>query len=114
MEKRQQLRTQAIQPVNVYDLLSGEYLGALANISTEGFMLITSKQLSSSQLYQCQIQVTFTAGDKNDIELTAECLWVKASNTPENNWAGFQTIDISEHGLCQVQKLVELLEQKTA
>ncbi|MCX4028236.1 PilZ domain-containing protein [Endozoicomonas sp. SM1973] len=114
MEKRQLLRTEAIQPVNVYDTLSGDCLGALVNISTEGFMLITTKPLPVSRLYQCQIKISFTAGGKDTIDLAAELLWLKGSNTPEHSWAGFQVIDISEHGLRQVQQLVELLEQKTA
>lgn len=114
MEKRHLLRTQAIQPVNVYDALSGNCLGALVNISTEGFMLMTSAPLTISQLYQCQVRISFTAGGQEIIELAAECLWLKDSNTPDNSWVGFQIIDISEHGLHQVQTLVELLEQKSA
>lgn len=94
-EHRGQPRNTVQEKIDVIDLLSGETIGNLINISEGGFMLITDQELPLNSLFQLRLVLPEGLTEASNIEVGAESLWSNASTTSDYLWYGFHIIDIS-------------------
>lgn len=93
-----------LQAINSID---GEALGVIGNLSTGGMMLITTRQLFANGVLQLKIDLPAELGN-GPIALGVKILWCVPANSPDEYWAGLETIDISSH---DENALVALLER---
>ena len=97
MEKRKHeriaLETTGWQ-AELIDQLSGQKLGDVVNLSTNGLMMITSKSIESDSLYQ--LECISRGPDDQEARFTAgvEVLWTSPASQPDTVWAGLQIIDM--------------------
>ena len=92
MSNRRRLeRKRPDQLITVYDVTTGDNLGRLANITTDGIMLVSQRRIS--------------VGDDpmngvDRVDFGAESLWTMAADEQEDyHWTGFQIIDISNESV---------------
>ncbi len=79
--------------IPVYDAVTREQFGQLANISSHGLMLITRSTIESESLFR----VSFTLpGSAEVMKLGIESLWINEALSNNVYWAGFEIIDISD------------------
>jgi len=94
-ERRKSNRIDACEMgLRAIDSLDGEPLGIIGNLSVGGMMLITNRQLFADGILQLKIEVPTGLG-RAPIPMGVKILWCTPANSPDEYWAGLETIDIS-------------------
>jgi len=105
-EQRTSPRIPVNEDIEVFDINSGQLLGHLGNISTGGFMLLSSTAPAIGQLFQLRIALPRPIEGSSSLQLGAECLWCDEAAGRES-WVGFHIIDISEQGISLIARLID-------
>lgn len=81
----------------ITDVISGEALGQLVNLSGEGLMIASTCHIPCNTIRQ--IRVPLVKNDREvEIGVGVESLWCEHDSDSGMHWTGFQIIDISpEH-----------------
>ena len=83
-EKRKQTRFVPENHLKVFDNHSDEYIGVLANFSTDGVMFVTPDKIQSSSVLNCRVELSQPILDRNEIVLEAHHCWSRRNVT--NGW----------------------------
>jgi len=105
-EQRTSPRIPVDEDIEVFDINSGQLLGHLGNISSGGFMLLSSRTLAIGQLFQLRIALPQPIDGNASLEIGAECLWFDEA-AGRDAWIGFHIIDISDQGISLIARLIE-------
>ncbi|GAA0251222.1 PilZ domain-containing protein [Rhodanobacter caeni] len=90
------------KPINftavVTDVISGQPLGHLGNLSVGGMMLISSRAPRSEALYQVSLTLPAQPGlqPSQPIEVGIQEQWQAAAASPGQIWAGYRIVAISD------------------
>jgi hypothetical protein len=89
-------KTKRVKPnvhINVFDMIVGNGLGEVLNISSDGLLVSCQSKISIGEMFQTQWD--FDARGLKSISVGLECLWSESQYT---NFClcGFHIIDISE------------------
>lgn len=95
--------------LQVANSIDGESIGIIGNLSLGGMMVITRRQLHPDGVLQLTIQVPSTLGD-HSIPIGAKILWCTPANSPDEFWAGLETIDIAAADRDALQHLIDQLD----
>ncbi len=106
VDQRREPRLEILENLNVSDVGSGQILGQLANISSEGLMLVSPRPLSTGRSYRLLIPLVSEGIDGARIEVTAESLWCEDVNNSGTYWTGFHITTISAADQSLLNKLV--------
>ncbi len=109
-EKRYRSRRQVDMPIQVIDCNTLETLGMLANISTNGFMLISEQRIDPNRIYQLRLEFTQPIDGIDAIECGAESLWSDSAEDDPACWNGFHIIDISTADASFITNMFALTE----
>ena len=97
-DHRRQSRLEIQDDIPVTHLHTGEIIGQLANLSSEGLMISSRSAIEPGTTYQVTIPVTVDGASEKTISLGAESLWTENSSQNGIYFTGFYIIDISpEH-----------------
>ena len=108
-ERRKSNRIDACEMgLRAIDSLDGEPLGIIGNLSVGGMMLITNRQLFADGILQLKIEVPTGLG-RAPIPMGVKILWCTPANSPDEYWAGLETIDISPADEDALQLLITAL-----
>jgi hypothetical protein len=88
--------------------LDGDPLGIIGNLSVGGMMLITNRKLFADGILQLEIEVPARLGGA-PIPMGVKILWCTPANSPDEYWAGLETIDISPTDREALQQLISQL-----
>ena len=96
-------------PVLVFDAMSGERLGQIGNISSQGLMVICPNAIDEGLLFQ--LNFTLAADDRTTRPFTigAHCLWCSEAESTGTYWTGFEIMDITEEDAEILEDAVEQL-----
>ncbi len=94
-EHRRNQRKRAHHAIAVSDSINGQQIGHIGNLSVDGMLLITSRQLPEDALFQLNFDLPSgaTAGNHH-LEIGVHEQWSEAANVPGQFWTGFRIIDI--------------------
>ena len=107
MEERRQHRRHGTElQLEVFDLNSGERLGRIVDLSSEGFMLFSDAAQTVDALLQCRLVCSAGTQQIQEVRLGADCLWTRPGADGQHCWAGFHIIDLAED---QAEALESLL-----
>ncbi len=109
---RRSKRRQTVETVvTIMDRMSGDAVGRLVNITTEGLMLVNTSPLSTDTLYQVSLMLPEPINGVNEIELGMDCLWTSPTTADADMyWSGCHIIDISDDMLVHLEQLVKDLD----
>ncbi|MCB1722495.1 MAG: PilZ domain-containing protein [Chromatiaceae bacterium] len=96
-----------LQAVNGID---GDSIGIIGNLSAGGMMLITRRQLYADGVLQLKIEPPPALGIRT-IPVGMKILWCVPANSPDEFWAGLETIDIADADMRELLRLLEHLSQ---
>jgi len=96
-------RRQVAFSVPVEDVMTGEVIGHLGNLSEGGLLLIAGVPLLEDALYQLR----FVLDGAEPIDVGVHLLWSAPANSPGQNWCGFRFLTISEVHRARVRAWVE-------
>ena len=94
-ENRRLARKAPNQNFELRELRSGEIIGQLANITTEGLMLIGPSEITPGSLLQLSMALPEPIDGTDRIEFGVESLWTQPTGSGGRYWTGFQIIDIA-------------------
>jgi len=95
IDQRREPRVEILENLNVSRIGTGEILGQLANISSEGLMLVSPRPLPTASSYRLLIPLCSANSRSTRIEVTAESLWCEDVNSSGTYWIGFHITTIS-------------------
>ena len=101
-------RKELSQAITVLDTINGGVFGELVNVTTEGLMVMTDREIETQAIFQLSLQLPEAIKGGNQIVIGADCLWCRSAENFSRYWAGFQIIDASERALTQLEVLIDL------
>jgi hypothetical protein len=94
-EHRRSQRKRAHHMIHVTDAITGQLVGHVGNLSTDGMLLISNRQLPEDALFQFTFQLPSGATAKtHQLEIGVHEQWCETANVPGQFWSGFRIIDI--------------------
>lgn len=101
-------RKELSQTIQVHDIINGGLFGELVNITTEGIMVMTDREIETQAIFQLSLELPEPLIGSAQLVLGADCLWCRRAENFSRYWAGFQVIDASELALEQIEALIDL------
>lgn len=110
IENRRSRRRSTRQSIDVTDALTGESIGQVGNLSSDGMLLIANRQVPDGGLFQFAFDLPDTAPPRR-IEVGVHEQWSEPANVPGQFWAGFRIIDIAPEDRTALGAWVETHEE---
>lgn len=88
-DKRRFARKRILYYLKINDAVTGENLGHLCDISSEGLMMISSRPVDVGMRHSLQIELPEEIGSKQSIALDAQSVWCKTDANPSLYCVGF-------------------------
>ena len=111
-ERRRNDRVSAYEVVlPVINGIDGQQIGVIGNVSLGGMMLITTRHLYADGILQLKIDVPAELGF-GLIAMGVKILWCTPANSPNEYWAGLETIDIGPSDREALEHLIDHLSVK--
>lgn len=76
--------------VRVIDISTQQELGRIVNLSSSGFMLVSSQPIESRKTLHLALELGTTAESSRRVRLEAQCLWCGPSSFSLDYGAGFE------------------------
>lgn len=108
-ERRKSERVDAHQVrLSAVNIVDNEPLGIIGNLSADGLMLIVGQALSPGGIVQLRLESSEDVITP-PIQMGVRVLWCTPASSPDEYWAGLETIDISDGDRERVTKLLAYL-----
>lgn len=101
-------RKELSESIAIHDVINGGVFGELVNITIEGLMAITDREIETQAIFQLSLQLPESLNGSDQLVLGADCLWCRHAENHHRYWAGFQIIDASDQALEQIEALINL------
>ncbi len=105
--ERKHERVVVNQTIVIKDLINGGDFGELLNVTVEGIMAITDKEIDTHSIFQLELILPFEINGSNSVKIGADCLWCRKAENFHRYWAGFHIIDASDEALLQLETLID-------
>lgn len=102
-ERRKLHRHEVSGQIDAFDRVTGQLVGRLVDIHSEGLMLLASNRVGIGNIYQFSLQQSATS--EIWLEVGVDCLWKNPASGEDRCWAGFRVIDASDDALAQLTRL---------
>jgi len=96
MDQRRALRKHAHFTAVVTDVITGQALGHLGNLSAGGMLLISPRPPVSEAVYQVSFALPSENRASQIIEAGIQEQWHEAASSPGQVWAGYRIVAISD------------------
>lgn len=93
----------------VTNVMTGDVMGRIGNISSTGMLLICPREPRSNALYQCMIPLAVD-GATQHIEVGVQEQWHQPSDSAGQFWAGFRIIAIGDEDNVRLRDWLNLPE----
>ncbi|HET6431187.1 PilZ domain-containing protein [Dyella sp.] len=94
-EQRRALRKRVNFTAAVTDMISGQPMGFLGNLSAGGMLLICARAPRPDAIYQVQLPLHGLEAQPQTIEVGVQAQWYDPGSAPGQIWAGFRIIAVS-------------------
>ena len=93
--KRQLKRVHLIYYLRIFDKDSGENIGHLVDITTQGIMMVSEETIPSGKNFSLRMQLPTTITGREEIEFSAHSLWCKKDINPDFYVTGYRINNIT-------------------
>jgi PilZ domain len=108
-ENRNLKRQQLIFYLKIDNQKDNKLLGHLADITTEGIMIVGSSPIPLNENYSILIDLKSINIKKDFINLDIQTLWNKNDANPELTLTGAKFLSINDESKKDIERLIELL-----
>lgn len=105
IEARSYKRRHLIYYLEVYDDETGDLLGHLVDLTTEGMMLITKKEVLPDKNFRLGMMLPEEYFKEGILKIEARSMWSRKDVNPDFYAVGFKTYDLDE----ETSKLITAL-----
>ena len=110
--RRKSKRVYLVLATRVFNHETGKVLGQLANLTSDGAMIIGEAPLVIGKLYRLQMKLSKDVFSKSHLDFEARCIWSKPETiAPQFFKSGLQFVKINSKDLqimAQIMKEYEL------
>jgi len=106
-ERRRKTRQRLNSLTVVLDAVSGEVVGRIGNLTSEGLLLCSDRPLATGETFRLQIQLPDEIAGRTRVDLEARSLWTQRAMDPTCYATGFEILHISDSD----RNVIELLIQ---
>lgn len=103
-QQRRLTRYMVDAQIDVLNQMTGEVIGSVMDIHTEGLMLVGLVEVDC--IYMVRLVPQEQAHRVGDIELGIDCLWSSSLEQGESCWAGCRIIDASPEAVAKIERLL--------
>lgn len=96
IDQRRAQRKRANFTAIVTDVISGQPIGHLGNLSANGMLLISAHPPRSEAIYQVSLSLPGLGSVPQTIEVGIQEQWHEAAATPGQIWAGYRIVAIDD------------------
>lgn len=107
-EQRRAQRKRANFTAVVTDVISGQPMGFLGNLSSTGMLLISPKPPCTDGLYQLQLPLQGLGPQPHQIEIGVQAQWYELAASPGQVWGGFRIISITPDDAATLERWLAL------
>jgi hypothetical protein len=105
-EKRKLKRRYLLYYARVFDQEHNDLIGHLADITTEGAMLISEQPLETDQIHCFKLELSADVSEQPYLAFSARCLWCQPDINPEYYSSGIQLLDLSAGQVAIIERIV--------
>lgn len=91
--------------LRVSNAIDGEHIGIVGNLSDGGAMLIAGRELHAGGILQLNLEAPASLGG-GIIPVGVKVLWCTPAHSPNEFWAGLETVDISAASAQALRRLL--------
>lgn len=106
-EQRRAPRKRPDHSVTVLDTITGQPLGHLGNLSSNGMLLISERVPRSDAVYQVSLPLPARNGTVSAIEIGIQEQWHEPAATPGQMWSGYRIVAISNADAAQLDRWLQ-------
>ncbi len=107
VDRRKLKRKYLMFYTRIFDRATGALLGHLADLTTEGLMLICEQPLAEGQTFRLRIDLPEGFGfERTHLDLDGRCAWSAPDVDPHFYNAGFHLPDVPAADLAVIERLV--------
>src|SRR5690349_17937046 len=103
-EQRRAPRKRPHHIVTVTDAITGQSLGHVGNLSSNGMLLISQRAPRGEAVYQVSLSLPALDGSMPTIEVGIQEQWHEPAATPGQIWSGFRIIAIGSNDAAQLER----------
>jgi len=107
VERRNRKRQVPDAPWRVFDRNTGDFLGHVANISTEGMMIRSEGEVDIDVILNLRIEFPRAIDGCTSLECDAVSLWSDRGSNPQFHNTGLQLLNLSQQDMRIVEKIME-------
>ncbi|WP_267224634.1 PilZ domain-containing protein [Dyella silvae] len=96
IDQRRALRKRANFTAVVTDVISGQTIGHLGNLSATGMLLISTHPPRSEAIYQVSLALPGLGSHPQSIEVGIQEQWHEAAASPGQVWSGYRIVAMDE------------------
>ncbi|RDI98493.1 PilZ domain-containing protein [Dyella solisilvae] len=96
IDQRRALRKRANFTAVVTDVISGQPIGHLGNLSANGMLLISAHPPRSEAVYQVSVSLPGLGSSAQTIEVGIQEQWHELAASPGQIWAGYRIVAIDD------------------
>lgn len=104
-ERRLDYRAELSATVEVEDMMTGEVIGTIGNLSVGGLMIISEDCLDEGLMMQLNFRASNEDGEPT-ISVGAQSLWTAQAQRPGTYWTGFKIIDMSDRDADAIEAMI--------
>jgi|TARA_R110000822_G_scaffold66105_8_gene161574 hypothetical protein len=105
-EKRRLERHIVSSSLEVYNLDTGQHLGRVVDLHSEGLMLLSDQPVELFQHYALQISLPMTLNGMKEFFVDAESLWRRESIAGGQHWTGMHFVKIPDEARHCIDRMV--------
>ncbi|HET9034290.1 MAG TPA: PilZ domain-containing protein [Dokdonella sp.] len=105
-EYRRSLRKTPFTNTPVNNMMTGEVLGRIGNLSSDGMLMVCESEIASDALFQLGFELDDDHNKAHAINVGVQQMWSEPANVPGQFWAGFHFIDISDADLSAIESWI--------
>ena len=112
MENRRKLkRVYLAFFTRLFDRDTGELLGHLANLTSEGAMIISERMLEIDRVYRLHMDLSEAFFTKSHLDFLARCMWSKSEEmAPKFYITGFHFVKIAPEDIQIIGQIIQEYE----
>ena len=96
MDQRRAQRKRANFTAVVTDVITGQPVGHLGNLSANGMLVISARPPKSESIYQVSLSLPGLGSGLQTIEVGIQEQWHEAAASPGQVWSGYRIVAISD------------------
>ncbi len=104
---RRQERAHLIYFLRVFDAQSGDLLGQMVDLTTDGIMVIGEGAVTPRQRYSLRMDLPRNVPMGRHLTLEARCKWCRRDESGDFHSMGFRILDMSPEAYRAVEQLIE-------